>query len=760
MWLHRHFERGKERALLAYLVVEFNRQHRREVLGELLWPERPEGYARTNLRQALLGLRRAIGLDLFTVSDDFILFNNDDSVILDTREFNSLIDNSLAHAHRSLETCHTCSQNLLKATLLYRGDFLDDVFLMNGQNFQEWVIFYREQHFRYLILTVRALSNYFQHVGDFELAFKYAWQYVNLAPLEEAAHRHLMNLLTVNGRRSAALEQYQSCRQILARELGVEPSVETIDLYNKIKTGAILNLDPSILTLQLTNLPVMLTSFVGRENEVKRLEECLVDPNCRLITLAGMAGVGKTRLALHAASGNLKHFADGAWFIPLDGVRSTNALVEAIPQAIGLPFNPGDNPKQQLFRLLRQLKLLLILDHFDHLVHEKGFLIDLLQHAPGIKLLVTSQGRLNFQGACGFDLRGLEYPKDLQFSNAEKYSAVQLFVARAMQYHPELVAPSNIVEQSVQVCHLVNGLPLGIELSAVKLRKHTFDHLVRELQMGLDVMEADLPELSDQHKSLSTAFEASWSALSRLDQETFMRLSIFQEGFSISEAQSITGATLSDLTSLVDQSMVMIDLPGSYSLHNLLRIFGSKKLDEFPILKQKLHDRLRDHAQDVNPNLVLNSMPNREMFWDRLNHLMTRASRKQVIASVLIVDFAVNVRDIAVKNTAASLAEPEIARRLLQCLRKADTVSRFASQKFAIILEDLANPDDSHQVAEKILRVVGNSIQIGNQSFEIQINIGTSLFPRDGTGAITLFEHAENALLEAKKSGIPILLPE
>lgn len=238
------FRTKKERGLLAYLIVEGRKQHRREALSELFWPGRPEGYARTNLRQALLGLRRVLGDEALNGNDETISYGLGKSTWLDAQRFATLLQNTQTHPHRSLVGCDDCIRDLEEAVSLYRGDFLEDVLLPDSHSFQEWVVLHREQYFRLLLSAYRSLSDYYQAQGDYETAHNYASQYVSAAPLEEAAHRQLIQLLALSGRRSAALEQFQTVRQILARELGVEPSPETVELYDKIRSGGGLKLEP------------------------------------------------------------------------------------------------------------------------------------------------------------------------------------------------------------------------------------------------------------------------------------------------------------------------------------------------------------------------------------------------------------------------------------------------------------------------------------------------------------------------------------
>ncbi|PKO06087.1 MAG: hypothetical protein CVU41_08215 [Chloroflexi bacterium HGW-Chloroflexi-3] len=228
----------KERALLAYMAEEPPRLQSREKVAEFFWPNRPETYARMNLRQAMLGLRKAFGgeeqiADFLEVSDESIEFMHK-HVWMDTTAFDGYIQSSKLHPHIDLHNCQECINQLEEAVDLYRGDFLSDLILNEVTGFQEWAVFNRERYFRSMIITLQSLARAYYHRSNFDQAYKYAWRYVEMAPLEESAHRLLMRLLTKSGRRNAALHQYQLCKSIIARELGIEPSPETQQLYSMI----------------------------------------------------------------------------------------------------------------------------------------------------------------------------------------------------------------------------------------------------------------------------------------------------------------------------------------------------------------------------------------------------------------------------------------------------------------------------------------------------------------------------------------------
>jgi molecular chaperone HtpG len=574
---------AKERALLAYLVVESDRSHTRETLAELLWPDKPEGVARTNLRQALLGVRRAIGdrdIDkpYLKVDDETILFNRYQPYWLDTDAFNTHIQSTFTHAHKSLETCLYCAQHLQAAVDLYRGDFIEGSLILDSPEFQEWVVFHREQYLRYLLSALQTLSDYFRLVGKFELAHKYAYRLVSLDPLDESAQRRLMVVLAMSGKRAAALEQFHTCRRILQSELGVEPSIETSTLYEKIKNGEALRIDTG--TLKRVNLPAQFTPFYGRESELEWLAQSLANPIYRFITIVGMGGIGKTRLALQAAEINSELFPDGVRYISLDSIVSPDLIIPSIVQALGFPFRGDAEPKKQLIRFLRPLRTLLVIDSIEYHLDQAGLILEILQQAPGVKFLVTSRQRLHYQAATLLELKGLAYPTDVNAPNALEYPAVRLFLSRAARLQAGFVASEKDIPHIIQICKILDGLPLAIELAAARLHEFSSELILQDLQHNFDVLQATMLDLPERHSSMRTVFEQSWNSLTENESAVLRKLSVFEGRFTLDAAQRIADASLPVLSTLMDKTFLQGDASRGFTLHPLWKQFAAAKLTE------------------------------------------------------------------------------------------------------------------------------------------------------------------------------------
>jgi predicted ATPase/DNA-binding SARP family transcriptional activator/Flp pilus assembly protein TadD len=622
----------KEQALLAYLAVESDRPHRREALAELFWPERPEGVARAGLRQALSDVRRAIGGEYLQTTRLTVQFNAATDHWLDLELYRAQLAAVRAHPHDDPDTCPLCMGRLQQIVALYRGPFLADLELDDSRAFQEWVTLHREWLFRQQGEALRRLTDYRLALGELPRARRYARRWVELDPWSERAHRQWMEVLARSGQRRAAMEQFETCRRILADELGLEPRPETVALYEQIREGKIRPPAAHPPPPLLHNLPAHLTPFVGREPELGQVEQLLSRPECRLLTVAGPGGVGKTRLALRAGEEiyGADTFAEGVWFVPLEDVASPALLPLTVAQVLGLTPKPQQRPETQLLDYLKPRTMLLLLDNFEHLMHpgarpttggtDRGgeeadqgpvegidLLLAILKEAPAVKILVTSRERLNCQAEFLLDLEGLPYPvedltglTDLSGLGLDK-PAVQLFLERASRLRPGIAASADTAPSIVRICQLVEGLPLGIELAAANLgpppgggkEARTCGEVAEAIQGGLDALSSSLHDLSARQRTIRAVFEDSWRLMTERERQTYRRLSVFRGGFGPEAARAVAGEDGeasqregSDrglpLQALVDRSLVRREGEERYSLHPLLRQYAAEKLAERP----------------------------------------------------------------------------------------------------------------------------------------------------------------------------------
>ncbi|HID32922.1 MAG TPA: hypothetical protein EYP24_06050 [bacterium (Candidatus Stahlbacteria)] len=216
-----------------------------------------------------------------------------------------------------------------------------------------------------------------------------------------------------------------------------------------------------------TNLTPQPTPFLDREKELKEIGEIIDDPSCRLLTLVGPSGVGKTRLALQVGAERIDRFRHGVYCVPLAPLTltSTQFLVFTIADAIQFSFYGREEPKIQFLSYLREKEMLLILDNFEHLIEEVALLVEILKTATKVKMLVTSQERLNLKGEWVYEVKGMEYPQRPE-AELRDYGAPVLFLEGARRVDPSFQIKPDDISHLIRICQLVGGLPLGIELAS------------------------------------------------------------------------------------------------------------------------------------------------------------------------------------------------------------------------------------------------------------------------------------------------------
>lgn len=614
------FRTLKERALLSYLAVEHSQPHSREMLANLFWPDRSEGIARNNLRQALYGIRQVIGepgfSSVFNLTVDEVQFNLSDNVWLDAAAFDVHIRASRAHNHLETEQCSYCLQQLRDTVEVYRGNFLEDVDLDKNQEFQDWLIFRREQYFRMQSQSLETLIRSYESTGEYVQATMYAQRQVSMDDINENLYRRLTILLARTGQFSAAMEQFEICQRKLWEVLGKQMDPEFYRLAEQIRSGKF----DSVVQINRSpvhNLPVQVTPFIGREMELSQISRYLATPACRLLTLAGPGGVGKTRLAIEAGLLHLQSFPGGTFFVPLDQVQSADRLVETIGAAIGLTTGGSQDFKVTLLDFLRSRHVLLILDNFEHLMDGKGLLLEILQAAPFVRIIVTSRENLNYQVEFTLEVQGLPFPERMDTGRLApldapmgiegyEYAAVRLFLERASRVRGDFIQPDSPLngfksldrrelKEVIRICRLVDGLPLALELAASWAKGFSFKQIADEIERSLDFLQTTFQDVPERHRNLRASFENSWDLLSESEREVFCKLSVFPGAFSIAAAEAISNAALPWLLRLENKSLIRRVAPGRYGLHPLLRQFASQKLRQYA---RKIEDQTKQqHAE-------------------------------------------------------------------------------------------------------------------------------------------------------------------
>ncbi|HXQ38741.1 MAG TPA: AAA family ATPase, partial [Anaerolineales bacterium] len=376
--------------------------------------------------------------------------------------------------------------------------------------------------------------------------------------------------------------------ELLAKHLEIQPGQQELFLKVARQEKSVEELEPPsplsgsgpVPTSQLvsSNLPVPLTSIIGREHEMRAIIQQIQDPACRLLTLTGPGGVGKTRLALEVAHRLNESFKNGAPFVSLVGTSTSEFIVPAIAEAVGFVFSGATELKVQLFNHFKEQQMLLILDNLEHLLSGIQLLDDLLEYAPGIKLLTTSREQLNLRAEWVFEVQGLPVSSHIELDDLESNSAAALFIQRARQTDVNFTPRAENLPSITRICQLVDGLPLGLELAATWVRMMSLPEVAREIERSMDFLTTTARDASPRHRSMRAVFDYSWNLLSTEERQVMRKLSVFRGGFTRAAAEKVAGATLPLLSALLDKSLVRRNESGRYDLHELLRQYANVQL--------------------------------------------------------------------------------------------------------------------------------------------------------------------------------------
>jgi predicted ATPase len=343
---------------------------------------------------------------------------------------------------------------------------------------------------------------------------------------------------------------------------------------------------------------------VGHEIELAHITALIQQPDCRLITLVGPGGIGKTRLAIQAASVQLDRFPDGVFFVPLAQLNSPIYIPNTILDSLGLKVPPAQKPRSYLVDYLRKKAIFLVLDNFEHLFSGADLLVDLLRAAPAVTLLVTSREPLNMRMEHVFDVKGLEFPRATSTQGIESFDAIQLFIQTAQRVSSGFTLSSENIASIVNICKLVEGMPLAIELAASWVRRRTCTEVENQLESNLDILAGKMLDMPERHRSIRAAFDLSWRLLSEEEKRVFSALSVFRGGFHLQAATEIAATNEEVLAYLVGKSLLRRSASNRYDMHELLRRFSEEKLNNSGETR-----RLRDTHLSYFLRLAENSGP-------------------------------------------------------------------------------------------------------------------------------------------------------
>lgn len=529
----------------------------REELLELLYPDTEEGAARNRLRQALHRARtRPWGAGVVATPGDVQWRASSD-----VRTFR--------------EACRV--GRWADALAVFRGPLLGTRRPAGLPAFEAWLDLERDDLQQLWIDAALSHAEALEASGQPGAAQPWLAQVMAVSPYHEDAVQLSLRCAARLGDVPGAAQIYERFRTLLRRELGVVPTETTTALYGAVRAGRVAATEPPRPGAPRTPL-------IGRQAELGTLLARLDDPACRLLSLTGPGGAGKTRLALELLRRSSPRPV-GAHLVALEAATSVPAVLSAVAAALGLASGSSEVPETQVIAALQAGPALLALDNLEHLLAGEtrdgllALLTRLLAAAPGVQLITTSRIRLGLQDEWVTTLGGLELPATPTLEGAAQSGAVRLFLERARRVSPELALTPQTLDGLLTVTTQTGGLPLALELTAGWLGALTLEDVAAELHRGLDDVGSDAADRPARHRSLRATFDQSWALLPRGAQVMLARLSVCRGGFDLGAARTVGGGSLQTLLVLGDHSLLTRDLGGRYALHAVIREFAAQQPD-------------------------------------------------------------------------------------------------------------------------------------------------------------------------------------
>jgi predicted ATPase/DNA-binding SARP family transcriptional activator len=576
--------------LLSYLLIESDHAHSREFLLGLLWPELPTSAAQNNLRVTWAHLQKALGTSAsdkqpYLIGDRLTLrFNPLSDHELDVTRFSALIEACRLHPHPDPAACAECAARLTQALELARGEFMEEFSLGDCPQFDDWLLVQRQSVQVQFTLALEQLAAFYERAGQSAAAEGAIRRLLASDPLRESAYRQLMSVLAQADQPSTALDIYETCRRVLATELGVAPSVETVTLAEQIRARVSVKSHAAHISL-----PPALTRFFGRQQESAHLVDLLSRRTVNLVTLAGPGGVGKTRLALEVAHRMAGVFAHEICFVELAGVVDERSVDDAVAAGLHLSTNSGRSSTDALLDYVRDRTLLLVLDNCEHLVKACARLVQLLCHgAVGLTVLTTSRIPLHLDQEHVVRLEPFTTPtihddERLALADALSFDAIQLFTNRAAQALLNFTLTDANVSAVARICQHLDGIPLAIEIAAAQTRALPIEVIAERLDQRFAWLNRRATETIPRQRTLHTLIDWSYGLLSARERAVLRRLSVFAGGWSLEAAEAVCapGDPCAEvLAELVDHSLVGFGADAEhrrYVMHETIRQFAQEQ---------------------------------------------------------------------------------------------------------------------------------------------------------------------------------------
>ncbi len=568
--------------LFAYLVLTVGTAHRREKLAGMLWPNSTEESARDYLRHSLWKIRKVIEPvtskskpDPYIITDDIhISFNSDSKFSLDVETIKDVNENA-------------STKELTNALSLYEGELLPGFY-------DDWVLLEREHLQAVYEQKMARLLALLQDEGHWLDILKAGERWISFGQKPEPAYRALMMAHAVKGDMSKVAATYKRCMKSL-RELNMEVSDQTRELYENLKSGKEIPKTKSVTAkvperVTVSNIPVPLTSFVGRHEELKEIARLL--SSSRLLTLTGPGGVGKTRLAIQTANDSMKMFKDGVFWVGLVGLLDENLIPQEIAQSLNVRETSSEPLIETLKTYLKSKEILLTIDNCEHLIRSCAqYTEQLLATCTKLKILATSIEALGLFNETIWQVPSLPLPGSREshsLKELQEFASIELFEERASSAKPGFLLDERNATSVAQICRRLDGIPLAIELAAARIKVLSVDEIAARLDDRFSLLTAGSRTAIPRHQTLRATIDWSYELLTEPERILLRRLSVFAGGFTLETAEAVCGwvqltrsSILDLLGHLVDKSFVMVEttsVPGE-TRYRLLETIRQYALD-------------------------------------------------------------------------------------------------------------------------------------------------------------------------------------
>ncbi len=565
-------------SLLIYLACR-NKTVSRSELAFLYKPDQSEDIAQNYLR---LQLHRAKQLDWAK------------NLIITEHNLELNIETDIKQFQISL-----AEKNWQKAINLYRGDFLEGLSLKSSTTYNTWLELERNQYKQDYKFALNKQLVLFQNQKDYHNASETAKTLLNLDKFDENALQNYLSSLYFSKQAKLAIKYYNKFLRLTKKENRANPSAATLDLIADIKSGKLLSpqLGQSFIPKSFL---AQHTQFIGRKEEIAEISKLLAKADCRLLTIDGLGGTGKTRLVLELAEQQQNFYKSKVYFIALADLNSQEQILNHIAQSLELKLSPSTEAIKQITEHINDQKMLLILDNFEHLLEFSDIVSSLIRATNNLKIVVSSRARLNLQAEWLFSLRGLKYSTSTNSSSLDS-EAVQLFINAIKRVLPSF--SNKQAEQKIStilaICKRVDGLPLALEIAGSWLETESLEKILLELEQGLNILKTQNPEIPERQRSIQAVLDNSWQHLNSQQKDFLSQFSIFLDAANLDALEKICGANLGLILSLYNKSLIRRVAANSFEMHPLIKQYSAIKLSKQTELKKALLNSFSNYYIDL-----------------------------------------------------------------------------------------------------------------------------------------------------------------